>query len=89
MNRLFPIAGLLFILTVSRAWGSTAALPAACNGFLNKTITNEENLWNSPRQAKANTWRRCDAILKANQDAQLKAIKAKRQAWINSQNQQQ
>jgi len=86
MIRLLLMTGLLLISIVPQAWGSMK-LPAACNGFLNKTITNAENIWNTPSQAQANVWRRCNAIVQAKQAAKLKALKARRQAWINSQNQ--
>lgn len=82
MSRLFFIVSLSLIFIIPQA-SASVKLPAVCDGFLNKTITNMENVWNTPSQTTANTWRRCYAIIKAKQDAQLKALKAKHQAWIN------
>jgi len=85
MNRSLLIVGLLLILMMPQAWGSPN-LPDACKGVLNSSITGFQNLFNSPAEAQKNAWDRCNRILAANQAAQVRAHKAKMQAWAQAQN---
>ncbi len=84
MNRLFFMMGLLLILIVPQAWGSTSQYPNPYRQTMWNNLTDGiHTLGQSPKQAALTKMK----LHYARTIARINSInRAKRQAWVNSQN---
>jgi len=89
MNRFFLIMGLLFILIIPQAWGSTSAYPNPYRQTMWNDFTDTiHTLGQKPLQKRVTLMRLHNARTRArltsiNQANQTK-VAAQRQAWLNS-----
>jgi predicted PurR-regulated permease PerM len=80
MNRLFFIMGLLFILIIPQAWGSTSQYPNPYRQTMWNNLTDTIHTWGqSPRQAALTKMR----LHNARARARIRSINhARHKAWL-------